>query len=332
MLKEEDIRPLDLVKLQHGYVKEDIRWLQERKNEFIETACVACNSEDYQLMYQKNGFSYVKCKQCETLFMNPRPSLKNLNDFYRNSKNYKFWSKYIFPETENARRKNIVKPRVDRIIEICKKHNIDTDTIVEIGSAYGSFCEEMMERNKFKNVIAVEPTPDLAAICRKKGLKVIESMVELIPEEELKANVIVNFEVIEHLFDPRNFLLSMKKNIKNGGLLILSCPNGEGFEMMEMGVESTTLDHEHLNYFNTKSLPILMETIGFEILEVLTPGVLDADIVRKGLINQQVKEDLFLKKILVDAWGEYGDNFQKFLQDNLLSTHMWIVARIALVD
>lgn len=332
MIKEEDIRPSDLVKLQQKCLEEDIEMLKKKRAKFVTVSCVACGSSENRAEHEKNGFTYVKCEKCGTLFMNPRPDLETLNEFYKNSKNYKFWSENIFPKTEASRRENIVKPRVDRILEICKKHKVTTETIVEIGSAFGSFCEEMISRETFKKVIAVEPTPDLANVCRKKNIQVIESIVELIPKEELQANVIVSFEVIEHLFDPKSFLQAMKKNISNNGLLVLSCPNGEGFEMLEMGVFSSTLEHEHLNYFNVGSLSLLMQETGYEILEVLTPGLLDADIVRKGIEDGVIKGSPFLKKILVEEWDKNGDNFQKYLQENLLSTHMWIVAKNKIIN
>ena len=72
------------------------------------------------------------------------------------------------------------------------------------------------------------------------------------------------------------------------GFLILSCPNGAGFEIDILGKESGSVDHEHLNYFNPTSLCHLLENLGFEILEVQTPGVLDAELVRKAVLSGKI--------------------------------------------
>lgn len=326
---EEDIRPKNLLALQAACVQEDIESLLKYKEEFILTSCVACESDVYELIYEKNGFFYVRCKACGTIFLNPRPTIEILSQFYRQSKNYKFWSEYIFPETEQNRRKNIVAPRVDRILEICKRHHINQNVILEVGAAYGSFCEELESRKEFESIIAVEPTPDLAQICRDKGLNVIESFIEDVPLDTINADVIVNFEVIEHLYNPKKFLQEVSKNIKPGGILVTSCPNGEGFDVLMLGKESSSVDHEHLNYFNVRSLPQLMRSIGLEIIEVLTPGELDVDLVRSAMKDKKIdlSQNLFFKKIFIDDWDQMKDPFQNFLRANLLSSHMWIIAK-----
>ena len=36
--------------------------------------------------------------------------------------------------------------------------------------------------------------------------------------------------------------------------MTVTCPNVEGFEILELGVIADTIDTEHLNYFNPRSL------------------------------------------------------------------------------
>jgi len=84
-----------------------------------------------------------------------------------------------------------------------------------------------------------------------------------------------------------------------------------------------------LMYFNPKSLKLLLENSGFEVLESLTPGKLDADLVRTKILEGEfdISQQPFLKKVLIDEWEKLGDKFQKFLADNGLSSNMWVVAR-----
>jgi hypothetical protein len=89
------------------------------------------------------------------------------------------------------------------------------------------------------------------------------------------------------------------------------------------------VDPAHLNYFNPVSLTWLFERCSFEVVELLTPGRLDAEIVRKRTMAgmYDLSTQPFLRQILVDEWERVGQAFQKFLADNLLSSHMWIVGR-----
>ncbi|HOW35810.1 MAG TPA: class I SAM-dependent methyltransferase [Candidatus Omnitrophota bacterium] len=327
--KETDIRPDRLMQGQIKHTNADRRRLLSHKGKFVSIPCPACNSRKARIAFKKGGLTYKACLDCETLYVNPRPTAAILEKCYAESEVYAYWNKYIFPQSDAARRKNIICPRVDRLIEICRRYAIKNATLLEVGSAFGTFCEEAKSRGFFSRVIAVEPTPDLAETCRRKGLEVIEKPIEQIKFQPGTINVVVSFEVIEHLFSPRDFLRSCAAVLSPGGLLVLSCPSCKGFDIVTLQSLSASIDHEHLNYFNPNSLPHLVERCGFETLEVLTPGVLDAEIVRKKILSGEfdVSEDPFLKQILIDDWGRVSQKFQKFLSDNLLSSHMWLVAR-----
>jgi len=62
-----------------------------------------------------------------------------------------------------------------------------------------------------------------------------------------------------------------------------------------------------------------------------TPGMLDAELVRKNLLAGalDVATQPFLRRVLIDEWERLGEPFQKFLADNRLSSHMMVVARRA---
>ena len=143
------------------------------------------------------------------LYVAPRPPLNVIHEFYKHSANYEYWNKYIFPASEEARKEKIFKPRVDKVISLCKKFESDTTCIVEVGAGFGTFCEEMQKRNFFKRVIGVEPTPNLATTCRLKNIETIELPIEEVKQTNL-CDVLVSFEVIEHLFSPADFLKSAK--------------------------------------------------------------------------------------------------------------------------
>jgi hypothetical protein len=65
------------------------------------------------------------------------------------------------------------------------------------------------------------------------------------------------------------------------------------------------------------------------VLEVQTPGKLDAELVRKKALSGEfdLSNQPFLNRVLIESWEECGDAFQSFLVDNKMSSHMWLVAR-----
>jgi len=329
-LTEQEIRPAELMDKQRIAALTDIGRLLSRCGEFVNVNCPACGINNYTQKFKKNSITYVECKECRTFYVNPRPSPNVLQWFYQGSPNYAYWNDVIFPASEAVRLKKIFTPRVVRLFELCDKFNIEKDKLLEVGSGFGTFCSEVKKRDIFNRVVAVEPTPDLAKTCKERGLEVIEQPIE---EIQLDANeyfnVVVSFEVIEHLFDPAEFVKHMNRLLKPGGIMMLTCPNGLGFDIETLGVASDTVDHEHLNYFNPESLAGMVTKLGMEVLEVFTPGLLDAELVRNKIIDGEynIAGQPFLKKILIDEWGKYGLSFQEFLVQQGLSSNMWLVAR-----
>ncbi len=329
-LSEQDIRPKELMQDQQVAMLTDVGRLLSRRKEFISVPCPACDARQYVHKFEKRGLDYVECTQCETMYMNPRPGPEVLQWFYRGSENYAYWNNVIFPASEKARRERIMLPRVNELLSICKKYGIETNSLLEVGAGFGTFCVELQSRKIFKRVVAVEPTPDLANTCRKKGLETIELPIEKISFQQTELfNVVVNFEVVEHLFSPRDFVKQIYRVLQPCGILVLSCPNGKGFDVQTLGSISDTIDHEHLNYFNPRSLSLLLESCGYTVLETFTPGKLDAELVRNKVLDNRfdISQQPFLQRVLIDEWERSGTAFQEFLAQQGLSSNMWIIAR-----
>jgi SAM-dependent methyltransferase len=329
-LTEEDIRPSKLMAGQKLAALTDIGRMLSRCSEFVEVCCPACGGEKRIHRYTKNGLKYVNCDSCQTLYISPRPTPAVLEWFYRDSPNYAYWNEHIFPASEALRRARIFVPRVDRLLDICLRYQTPTNALLEVGAGFGTFCSELKGRNVFQRVVGVEPTPGLANSCRERGIEVIERPIEqvILGADEL-FDVVASFEVIEHLFSPLDFVNQTIRLLRPGGLLILTCPNGQGFDVETLGPASTTVDHEHLNYFNPSSLAGLLARSGMEVLETFTPGQLDAELVRNKALEGEISlvEQPFLQNVLIDHWDQYGQAFQEFLVAQGLSSNLWVVAR-----
>jgi 2-polyprenyl-3-methyl-5-hydroxy-6-metoxy-1,4-benzoquinol methylase len=326
---ETEIRPDHLRASQQERFVRDVARLKRRHREFVHVACPACGEDDGRSGLRKYGLTYQVCGRCETMYVNPRPTPSILEWYYATSENYAYWNSHIFPQSEDARRAKIFRPRAERLIALCKTFRVRTHTLLEVGAGYGTFCEEAKKLRLFKRVIAVEPTPSLAETCRLKGIEVVEKPIEQVRFKPGAVNVVAAFEVIEHLFSPRDFVRACAAVVAPGGLLVLSCPNVKGFDLMQLKERSDTVDVEHLNYFHPVSLRRLVSESGFEVLQILTPGMLDAELVRKKALagEYSLKPSAFLRRVLLEDWDRLGASFQEFLAGNNLSSHMWLVAR-----
>ncbi|MEN6350426.1 MAG: class I SAM-dependent methyltransferase [Syntrophomonas sp.] len=327
-MKENDIRDNDLVKEILKLAAIDRQKLLNLHEEFVSIPCPACYGNDFNYLFAKDGFKFLECCSCGTWFINPRPTAAMLEDYYKTAESIRFWNERLIPQSENTRREVIFKPRVEKVIDLCRQYGIETNRLVEAGAGFGIFCEEMNKTGFFKEVIAVEPNPELVATCRSKGIKVVEDVIENTKLPEV--NVICSFELIEHLFWPEDFIKACANALPSGGIFICTTPNVRGFDMSLLRDKSDNIGGPtHINYFHPDSLKDLLSRCGFQFLEVLTPGKLDAELVRKKVLANELDLDNrpFLNRILVEDWEQLGTAFQQFLADNVLSSHMWMVAQ-----
>ena len=177
-LREKEIRPDSLMKGQAEAFAADIKRLLQHKNNFVHVSCPACGVDKPRRAFEKFGMNYVICSDCETMYINPKPTPDILEMYYASSENYKYWNKYIFPASEQARREKIFRPRTERVIDICQRNRMDNGSLLEVGAGFGTFCEEIKRIGFFKRVIAVEPTPELQKPVVKKGLRLLKNLLK----------------------------------------------------------------------------------------------------------------------------------------------------------
>ena len=301
MLIEFYISRNDLVAGKLVALDADLNRLAGWKNEFVEVECPACGAKAGEHEFNKYGFRFERCGKCKTVYMNPRATPEILAEFYANSVLYQYWNDHIFPATRGARMERIFRPRVARILELCTDWGVQPDVLVEVGAAGGMFCEEAMQSGGFRQVIGIEPGAAQAATCRALGIEVIESTLEQTTALEIVAQVVASFETIEHVHSPREFLAHCRRLLMPNGLLVMTCPNYAGFDIKTLGVISESLDAEHINLFNPESIQVLVEASGFEMLDISTPGELDAELVRNKVVEGSfsLQDQPLLRQVLL---------------------------------
>jgi SAM-dependent methyltransferase len=328
-MREADIRPLDLFRAYLDRVRVDARRLLESKAEFVEVACPGCAAEDATPAFDTDGYRWNECRACQSLFVSPRPSPEALRRFYTDSEAVRFWTGSFFKETAEARRERMFRPRARDVATLLEGTGRRGDAVlVDIGSGYGLFLEEVARLGVCRTVVGIEPAGELAEVCRGKGFPVIEAFVETLPAGAPRADLVTAYEVLEHTFDPLAFLRSTATLLRPGGLLLFTTLVASGFDVQVLWQHAKGASPpQHLNLPSLEGLRRLVARTGLALVELTTPGQLDVDIVRNTMAeNPALVVPRFVRQLL-DAGPACERDFQALLQRYGLSSHARVVAR-----
>jgi len=324
-MKEDDIRKRDVLNRYLEMVQEDSVRLFQDRSAFIKIACPACGNTEPAYQFDKMRFIYVQCEKCETIFVNPRPAYQDLMKIYVDSPSTRFWVNDFFLPMTEARREQIFKPRAEFIAECFP--GIRSGRLADIGAGFGLFLEELKKLWHESDIVAIEPSVDMAKICRGKGFKVLESTLEDVDPAE-RFDLMTAFELFEHLHDPLPFIEKVHNLLNPGGYLFLTTLNGLGFDIQILWERAKIVfPPQHLNFFNPHSMEALMVRKGFEIVEITTPGQLDWDIIEGAYQHDRLDPGRFFKTVSRYGTAEAKRDLQQWIRDNHFSSHMRVIAK-----
>ncbi|HVK55317.1 MAG TPA: class I SAM-dependent methyltransferase [Burkholderiales bacterium] len=327
-MREEEIRPADLFQ---EYLSLSIRDVAthfadiSREN----VPCPGCGQEKSRPAFEKLGFGYVECEGCRTLYQSPRPSIESFSRFYSDSVSAKYWAEVFFPAVKEVRRERIFRPRVEMISRLCRERGVAPRVVVEVGAGHGIFLEEWRRANPESSVAAVEPNKEMARVCRENGIEVLEAMAEQAGAWHGKADLLVCFEVIEHVHNAADFVSALLKLVKPGGYLAMTGLGVEGFDIQVLWERSNSVSPpHHLNFLSCDGFAQLLRNAGFAAVDVSTPGRLDVDIVYNSAnADASVLSAHRFERTLLSRGDQTRAAFQKFLSEHQLSSHMLALAQ-----
>ena len=324
-MKEEEIRNRAVLNRYLELIREDVRSIFSDRSSFVDINCPACESKDHEVQFEKLKFTYTQCLNCGTLFVNPRPSVQALTDFYTRSLSSIFWAKEFFPPVAEARREKIFRPRAEHVkntFPIMSKA-----TIGDIGAGLGLFLEELHKIWPDSKLVAIEPSIDMADICKEKGFEVIPCSIEDVTNWNGQFDLLTSFELFEHLNDPGYFLEKVWYLLRPGGHVFLTTLNGEGFDIQVLWEKSkSVMPPHHLNFLNPRSIAMLLESNNFRIEKIDTPGKLDWDIVEGMYREDAVDLGHFWKLVAEKASPENKNDLQTWISESGFSSHMRVMA------
>ena len=151
--------------------------------------------------------------------------------------------------------------------------------LLDVGGGEGGFARAFM-RHRGGQALLVEPGTAAAQRARASGLRVFNSGMEQLDAQQVGAiDAISLLDVLEHLTDPLSALVTARRLLGPGGVLLVSVPN-VGFWSVVRDLLAGRLDYlpvgilcqTHLRFFTANSLRQLLHDAGFDILTLRHHG------------------------------------------------------------
>ena len=145
--------------------------------------------------------------------------------------------------------------------------------ILDIGCSSGGFLSTM--KGPAWKLHGIEMEESTARRCRDTtGAEVFQGDAMDAPFLPASFDVITCFDVLEHVYHPRQFLTKVLHWLKPGGILYAVLPNIDSWESRLFGTYWYGLElPRHLFHFSPTSIRYLLEDIGFEEVRLRTPRV-----------------------------------------------------------
>lgn len=329
-IKEEEIRPDDIFSEFMRLSAEDAENFFD-KSKFEDVDCPGCASSKIGESFVKHSFKYNCCGECGSIYVSPRPDKTELLRYYATSTSQTYWVETILKQTGEQRKASILIPCIDRIEEILKAKERSPKRFLDVGAANGACLAEWKRRYPASEIVGIEPGEEAAKKCRETGAVVFEDFVEnAAGKDGAEGDLVTCFEVVEHIQEPESFARAIYDVTAPGGMAIMTCLGADGFDIQVLWQESRSISPPyHLNFLSVAGMHKVFTKAGFSSVEVLTPGRLDVDIVKRSIargINPALSR---FEKMMLSRGEETLKAFQKFLADNCLSSHVWILAERA---
>lgn len=226
-----------------------------------EVPCNLCKGDNSRLLFIKNSIKIVKCLDCGLIYVNPRPSERELKEKYNagyfdGSEQFDYLAEkelYLHRFEERIRQVNSLKPEKGRLLDI--------------GCAVGYFLE--IARKEGWETFGVEISPFASRYARNSGLNIFTGTTEEAKYNDGYFDVVTLWHVLEHTEDPSASLEEVHRILKKSGLVAVELPNAGSRKFKKQGESWEHLKPtEHLYYFTPDVLRKIVEKTGFEIVKM----------------------------------------------------------------
>jgi len=221
-------------------------------------ACVLCGASDAGALFDKGGYTFVRCNRCGLVSLRPIPTPAQVKAHHEESYAHGSYATFAAADTIRsaiaAYRVQIVRPLAP------------PGPWLDIGCSTGAFPAEAVRAGV--DAEGLELSSVAAAQGRARGLTIHEGTAEgFAPPHPYAA--VTAFDVVEHLPDPLPFVRRVGSWLLPDGVLVMTLPNIASPIVRVMGRHwFYYAPPDHIHYFTPRTIRRLLAEGGFHDVAV----------------------------------------------------------------
>lgn len=235
--------------------------------------CKLCGSKNVYITYQglirdgglghftKEPVTMYKSKDCEVIWHDPILSNKE----YYESQEYRLSLEGTSEESDFYRLHD--KESMDKFL-YTGTTIFRNKIVADIGCGCGAFLDYISGVSK--KIVAIEPSKKYRDIMEQKGYITFPYASKAKQEWNEKIDVIISFDVIEHVENPREFLEDVYDLLKSDGVAVIGTPTDAPVMrglLGEIYEKKLLFSTQHVWVLSDKNLKLLSHEVGFSQIE-----------------------------------------------------------------
>jgi 2-polyprenyl-3-methyl-5-hydroxy-6-metoxy-1,4-benzoquinol methylase len=220
--------------------------------QFTTRNCPVCNSNGSTDVLQKSDLHLVQCRDCAMVYANPIEEGLVTGKFY----DQLAAPFYLSPDKLES---DYAPVRFERELKLFRRF-CRAGRVLDVGCSTGAFLFQLQQRyGKDYEALGIDVAGAALDFASSKGVSVMKEYYLNADLEEKSFDAISFWAVLEHLADPRPFLVKTASLLKPGGHCFVLVPNFQSLAVRLLGARYRYILPQHVNYFTTATLARMVE-------------------------------------------------------------------------
>jgi SAM-dependent methyltransferase len=228
-------------------------------------ACPLCGGSSHRPLFEKQGFTFVRCADCRLVYVNPQVREDVVVSEYRTAETNDLWFDVLTSERQLA----LDREKFTEVLDLLEPYRGE-GRLLDVGCSIGLFLDLARERGWRGTGIEFAPRA-LAHARDHYGLDVLDVPLDEAGFEDASFDAVGLLSVLEHTNEPRQMLGDVARVLRPGGAVYVVVPNVESLACRVLHERARTFDgRNHLVYFSPATLSDLLDRCGFDVPHLAT--------------------------------------------------------------